>query len=102
MEEIPNNHLGCKKPCKYWGKVQPQLVQDFWNAYLIRPKLRLEGKANTSKIYPWVDDIGIGKSWYIQSEYIMVSSQMEWYFTNLDIPETAGVPGTLPKKGYQP
>ena len=66
MEEIPNNHLGCKKPCKYWGKVPTSTGAGFLNhqqyAYLIRPKLRLEGQANASKIYPWVDDMGIGKS----------------------------------------
>ena len=30
MEEIPNNHLGCIKPRKYWEKTTYQLVQDFF------------------------------------------------------------------------
>ena len=30
MEEIPNNHLGCIKPCKWWEKLPYQLVQDFY------------------------------------------------------------------------
>ena len=30
MEEIPNNHRGCIKPCRYKGYLPYQLVQDFF------------------------------------------------------------------------
>jgi len=29
MEEIPNNHLGCKKPWKYWGRL-PTSTGESW------------------------------------------------------------------------